>query len=338
METIFLITLAVVFFALAFDFINGFHDTANAIATSVSTRALPPRVAVLMAACMNFLGALTFVGVAKAIAKDIVDPFALNAFEGDVTGSIVILAALLSAITWNLVTWYYGIPSSSSHTLIGSIAGAAIAAAGFAILNYDGFTNILIALLASPFIALTVGFIVMSIFKVLFSNMPLYKTNKGFRTLQIFTAAIQSFTHGTNDAQKAMGIITMALIASGLQTSDDVQGWVRIACAVAMGLGTSIGGYKIIKTVGGKIMKIRPINGAAADLSSAAVIFGATLIHLPVSTTHVISSAIMGVGSAQRVKGVRWGTARKMVLTWIITIPISAVMAAIFYTILNLFF
>lgn len=337
METIFLITLAVVFFALAFDFINGFHDTANAIATSVSTRALPPRVAVLMAACMNFLGALTFVGVAKAIAKDIVDPFALNAFEGDVTGSIVILAALLSAITWNLVTWYYGIPSSSSHTLIGSIAGAAIAAAGFAILNYDGFTNILIALLASPFIALTVGFIVMSIFKVLFSNMPLYKTNKGFRTLQIFTAAIQSFTHGTNDAQKAMGIITMALIASGLQTSDDVQGWVRIACAVAMGLGTSIGGYKIIKTVGGKIMKIRPINGAAADLSSAAVIFGATLIHLPVSTTHVISSAIMGVGSAQRVKGVRWGTARKMVLTWIITIPISAVMAAIFYTILNLF-
>ncbi len=338
METILLITIAVVIFALAFDFINGFHDTANAIATSVSTRALPPRVAVLMAAIMNFIGALTFVGVAKAIAQDIVDPFSLNAFDGDVTGSIVILAALLSAITWNLVTWYYGIPSSSSHTLIGSIAGAAIAAGGFAILNYEGFSAILIALLASPFIALAIGFMVMSLFKVLFRNMPLYKTNKGFRTLQIFTAAVQSFTHGTNDAQKAMGIITMALIAAGLQTSDDVQGWVRFACALAMGLGTSIGGYKIIKTVGGKIMKIRPISGAAADLSSATVIFGATLIHLPVSTTHVISSAIMGVGSAQRVKGVRWGTARKMVLTWIITIPISAVMAAIFYTILSLFF
>ena len=168
--------------------------------------------------------------------------------------------------------------------------------------------------------------------------MNLYKTNKGFRTLQIFTAAIQAFTHGTNDAQKAMGIITMALIAADYKQTDDVQGWVRIACALAMGLGTSIGGYKIIKTVGGKIMKIRPVNGAAADLASASIIFGATLIHLPVSTTHVISSAIMGVGSAQRVKGVKWGMARKIVITWVITMPISAVMAAIIYSILNLFF
>ena len=338
MDTIFLITVLVVIFALAFDFINGFHDTANAIATSVSTRALKPRVAVLMAAVMNFIGALTFVGVAKAIASDIVDPMSLNAFEGDVTGSVVILAALSSAITWNLLTWYYGIPSSSSHTLIGSIAGAAIGAAGFGILNYEGFLKILQALLISPFLALAVGFCMMTLFKVFFKKMPLYKTNKGFRTLQIGTAALQSFTHGTNDAQKAMGIITMALIAGGLQSGDEVQEWVRIACALAMGLGTSVGGYKIIKTVGGKIMKIRPVNGVAADLSSASIIFGATLIHLPVSTTHVISSAIMGVGAAQRVKGVRWGTARKMVLTWIITIPISAVMAAIFYTIFNLFF
>jgi len=338
MDTILLITILVVIFALAFDFINGFHDTANAIATSVSTRALKPRVAVLMAAVMNFIGALTFVGVAKAIASDIVDPFSLNAFEGDVTGSVVILAALCSAITWNLLTWYYGIPSSSSHTLIGSIAGAAIGAAGFAILNYEGFLKILQALLLSPFIALAVGFCMMTLFKVLFKNMPLYKTNKGFRTLQIGTAALQAFTHGTNDAQKAMGIITMALIAANMQSGDDVQDWVRFACALAMGVGTSVGGYKIIKTVGGKIMKIRPINGAAADLSSASVIFGATLISLPVSTTHVISSAIMGVGAAQRVKGVRWGVARKMVFTWIITIPISAVMAAVFYAILNLIF
>lgn len=338
MDTILIITIAVVIFALAFDFINGFHDTANAIATSVSTRALKPRVAVLMAAIMNFVGALTFVGVAKAIANDIVDPMSLNAFEDDITGSIVILAALLSAITWNLLTWYYGIPSSSSHTLIGSIAGAAIGAAGFAILNYEGFGKILIALIISPILALTVGFIVMSLFKVLFKNLSLYKTNSRFRILQIGTAALQAFTHGTNDAQKAMGIITMALIAGGLQQTDEVQGWVRFACAVAMGLGTSIGGYKIIKTVGGKIMKIRPVNGVAADVTSASIIFGATLIHLPVSTTHVISSAIMGVGAAQRVKGVNWGTARKMVLTWFITIPISAVMAACYFFVLSLFF
>ncbi|MGM9943567.1 MAG: anion permease [Lysinibacillus sp.] len=338
MDTIFLITILVVIFALAFDFINGFHDTANAIATSVSTRALKPRVAVLMAACMNFIGALTFVGVAKAIASNIVDPMSLNAFEGDVTGSLVILAALCSAITWNLLTWYYGIPSSSSHTLIGSLAGAAIGAAGFDILNYSGFLNIIAALIISPILALTVGFIVMSLFKVLFKNFSLYKTNSRFRLVQIITAAIQSFTHGTNDAQKAMGIITMALIASGLQTGDEVQGWVRIACATAMGLGTSVGGYKIIKTVGGKIMKIRPVNGVAADLSSASIIFSATLIHLPVSTTHVISSAIMGVGAAQRVKGVRWGTARKMVITWFITIPISALMGVLFFTIINFIF
>lgn len=338
MDTIFLITILVVIFALAFDFINGFHDTANAIATSVSTRALKPRVAVLMAALMNFIGALTFVGVAKAIASNIVDPMSLNAFEGDVTGSIVILGALCSAITWNLLTWYFGIPSSSSHTLIGSLAGSAIGAAGFGILNYSGFTSILIALVVSPILALTVGFIVMSAFKLLFKNLGLYRTNKRFRLVQIATAAIQSFTHGTNDAQKAMGIITMALIAAGLQTGDEVQGWVRVACATAMGLGTSIGGYKIIKTVGGKIMKIRPVNGVAADLSSASIIFGATLIHLPVSTTHVISSAIMGVGAAQRVKGVRWSTARKMVVTWVITIPISAVMGAFFYTIIHAIF
>ncbi|KGR91785.1 inorganic phosphate transporter [Ureibacillus massiliensis 4400831 = CIP 108448 = CCUG 49529] len=338
MDTILIITILVVIFALAFDFINGFHDTANAIATSVSTRALPPRVAVLLAAVMNFLGAITFVGVAKAIAKDIVDPFSLNNAADDTTGTIVILAALLSAITWNLLTWYFGIPSSSSHTLIGSIAGAAVAAAGFDKLNYEGFTSIIIGLVASPFLALAVGFIFMSIFKLLFKNLNLYRTNKGFRTLQIFTAALQSFTHGTNDAQKAMGIITMALIAAGIQTDDSVQDWVRISCAIAMGLGTSIGGYKIIKTVGTKIMKIRPVNGAAADLASASIIFSATLIHLPVSTTHVISSAIMGVGSAQRVKGVKWGVARKIVLTWIITMPISAVMAAIIYEILSIFF
>ena len=331
MDNILLLTILVVIFALAFDFINGFHDTANAIATSVSTRALKPRVAVLMAAVMNFVGALTFTGVAKTISKDIVDPFVLE------NGSLVILAALISAIAWNLITWYFGIPSSSSHALIGSIAGAAISAAGFGILNYSGFIKILQALLISPFIALFVGFLMMSLFKVLLKNRNLFKANKRLRYLQIGTAALQSFTHGTNDAQKAMGIITMALIAGNLQTGDDIQLWVRIAAATAMGLGTSIGGYKIIKTVGTKIMKIRPVNGAAADLSSAGIIFSATLLHLPVSTTHVISSAIMGVGTAQRVKGVNWGVAKTIVLTWIITLPISAIIAAIVYRLLVLF-
>ncbi|MBD7907451.1 inorganic phosphate transporter [Sporosarcina gallistercoris] len=332
MDTVLLLTIMIVVFALAFDFINGFHDTANAIATSVSTRALKPRAAILLAATMNFAGALTFTGVAKTISKDIVDPFTLE------NGSLVILAALLSAIIWNLLTWYFGIPSSSSHALIGSIAGAAISAAGVGILNYSGFLKIMQALLISPVIAIVGGFVVMTILRAVLKNRNLFKANRRIRYLQILTAAIQSFTHGTNDAQKAMGIITMALIAANLQTGDDIQLWVRIAAATAMGIGTSIGGYKIIKTVGGKIMKIRPIHGAAADLNSAAIIFGATLLHLPVSTTHVISSSIMGVGSAQRVKGVKWGTAKKIVITWVITMPISALVAAILYQLLNLLF
>jgi inorganic phosphate transporter, PiT family len=328
--TIGLIILIIVL-AFAFDFINGFHDTANAIATSVSTRALSPRVAIVMAACMNFVGALTFTGVAQTVTKGIVDPFKLQ------NGMTVVLAALLSAIIWNLVTWYYGIPSSSSHAIIGSIAGAAIASAGFGIINYNGFIKIIEALVTSPFIALIAGFIMMKLFHALFKNFSLGRTNRNFRFFQIFTAALQSFSHGTNDAQKAMGIITMALIAGHWQTTSDIPMWVRIGAAISMGLGTSIGGWKIIKTVGGKIMKLRPVNGAAADLSSALIIFGFTNWHLPVSSTHVISSAIMGVGSAERVKGVKWGVARRIVITWIITLPVSALMAAIIYKIISLF-
>ena len=332
MDGFLIITILIVICAISFDFINGFHDTANSIATSVSTKALKPRHAIALAAVMNFVGAMTFTGVAKTITKDIVDPFTLE------NGSIVILAALLSAIFWNLLTWYFGIPSSSSHALIGSIAGAAIAAAGFASLNYSGFIKIIQALLLSPVIAFVAGFIIYSIFKVVFRNFNLAKTNRNFRIFQIFTAALQSYTHGTNDAQKAMGIITMALIANGYQDSTDIALWVQVSCALAMGLGTSIGGWKIIKTVGGKIMKIRPINGVAADLTGAMIIFGSTLIHLPVSTTHVISSSILGVGSAHRIKGVKWGTAQRMLITWVITLPISATLAGLVYLILNLFF
>lgn len=334
MEHLYLLTVLVVIFALAFDFINGFHDTANAIATSVSTKALKPRTAILLAAGMNFVGAITFTGVAKTITNGIVDPITI---EGT-NGLVVVIAALLGGIFWNLLTWYYGIPSSSSHAIIGAVAGAAISAKGFGALEADGFIKIIQALLISPVIAITVGFIVMTILATVFKRSNLTKTNKGFRIVQIFTAALQSFTHGTNDAQKAMGIIMIALIASNeVAPSSDVPLWVRVACALAMALGTSVGGWKIIKTVGGKIMKIRPINGAAADLSSAAIIFTFTALHLPVSTTHVISSSIMGVGSAQRVKDVNWGTAKRMVITWVITIPISATVAAIFYQILNLF-
>ncbi|WP_047154232.1 inorganic phosphate transporter [Aneurinibacillus tyrosinisolvens] len=331
MDTTLLLIICIVILALAFDFINGFHDTANAIATSVSTRALSPRAAILLAASMNFIGALTFTGVAKTVSKDIVDPFTLQ------NGSIVVLAALLSAIAWNLITWYYGIPSSSSHALIGSIAGAAIASAGTGAINYTGFIKILEALVISPFIALAVGFLMMSLFHAIFKNFSLGKTNRGFRLFQIFTAALQSYTHGTNDAQKAMGIITLALIAGHYQTSTDIPMWVRAGAAVSMGIGTSIGGWKIIKTVGGKIMKLQPVNGAAADLSSALIIFSFTALRLPVSTTHVISSAIMGVGAAKRVKGVKWGVARRIVITWIITLPISALLAGLIYKLIALF-
>lgn len=332
MDMILVLTIFIVVFALAFDFINGFHDTANAIATSVSTRAFTPRQAIILAATMNFIGALTFTGVAKTITKDIVDPFTLE------NGSLVILAALVAAIAWNLITWYYGIPSSSSHALIGSVAGAAISAAGWDVIHYQGFLKILESLIISPFLAMGVGFVIMSLFRFLFKDANLTRTTKGFRLFQVVTAALQAYTHGTNDAQKTMGIITMALIAAEMHHSDVVPEWVRISAALAMGLGTAVGGWKIIKTVGGKIMKIRPVNGAAADLSSALVIFSATLLHLPVSTTHVISSAIMGVGAAQRVKGVKWGVARRIVLTWIITLPVSALIAGFVYQILRLFF
>lgn len=333
MDTVLILTILIVIFAVVFDFINGFHDTANAIATSVSTKAMSPRVAIALAAIMNFVGAMTFTGVAKTISKDIVDPFTLE------NGSVIILSALIAGIAWNLITWYYGIPSSSSHALIGSIAGAAIAAAGFNIINYKGFLNILQALILSPILSFAVGFTVYSIFRMVFKyNDNLAKTNRRFRRIQIVTAALQAYSHGTNDAQKAMGIITMALIVNNYQSDNEVQFWVQFVCALAMGLGTAMGGWRIIKTVSGKIMKIRPVNGVAADLTGAFVIFGATFLHLPVSTTHVISSAILGVGSAHRIRGVKWRTAQRMIATWFITLPASALLAGISYWILHHFF
>ena len=327
-----LIILAItVALALAFDFINGFHDTANAIATAVSTRALRLRVAILLAAVMNFVGAITFTGVAKTIAKDIVDPFHIT------NGAIVIMAALISAIIWNLLTWYYGIPSSSSHTLIGSIAGAAIAANGFAVLNYHGFLKIIQALIASPLLAFALGYLMLQLLKKLFKKAKLHETNRNLRKFQIITVALQAFTHGTNDAQKSMGIITMALMTAGFHTGNAIPIWVQISCALAMALGTSVGGWRIIKTVGTQIVKIRPLSGVAADLTSAFIIFGATHFGLPVSTTHVIASGIMGVGTAYRPRAVKWNTGKKMLVAWVITLPISAAIAAVICKIMILF-
>ncbi|WP_337101980.1 inorganic phosphate transporter [Paenibacillus sp. YIM B09110] len=322
----------VVFLALSFDFINGFHDTANAIATSVSTRALKPRVAIVLAAVMNFVGALTFTGVAATIGKGVADPAKLE------HGVEIVIAALLSAIVWNLITWWFGIPSSSSHALIGSLMGAVIAGAGVANINASGLTDIVTALIASPLIAFTAGFLIMWILKMIFAKSSPHQVNKGFRFGQILTAAFQSFSHGTNDAQKAMGIIVFALVAAGVQDDMSVPLWVKLSAATAMALGTSIGGWKIIKTMGTKIFKIEPINGFAADIGSAIVILTATMIHLPVSTTHVITSSILGVGSAKRFSAVKWGVAGKIVVSWIITIPITVLMAMFFYWLIHFFF
>lgn len=327
MDTTMLVLVIVVFLALAFDFINGFHDTANAIATSVSTRALKPRVAILLAASMNFIGAMLFTGVAKTIGGSVADPTKLD------NGIEIVIATLLAAIIWNLVTWWFGLPSSSSHALIGALAGAVFVGAGSDKLNYAGFTDIVLALVLSPIIAFVVGYLVMQLLKVIFAKRSPHTVNKGFRTMQIFTAALQSFTHGTNDAQKAMGIITFALVTSGQLTEMEVPLWVKISAATAMALGTSVGGWKIIKTMGTKIFKIEPINGFAADFSAASVIFSATLLHLPISTTHAITSAILGVGSAKRFSAVKWSLAGRIVVTWFITIPITAVLSGVIFKI-----
>lgn len=328
MDTSLLIIFVVIILALGFDFINGFHDTANAIATSVSTRALKPRTAIMMAAGMNFLGALLFTGVAETIGGSVANPAELD------NGLEILIATLLAAIIWNLITWWFGIPSSSSHALIGALAGAVFVGAGSDKLNWGGFTKIVEALVISPFLAFGIGYIVMTVLKWIFAKKSPHTVNKGFRSVQVLTAAIQSFSHGTNDAQKAMGIITFALVTAKFQDHMEVPLWVKIAAASAMALGTSLGGWKIIKTMGTKIFKIEPINGFAADISAASVIFGATLIHLPVSTTHAITSSILGVGAAKRFSAVSWGLAGRIVIAWVITIPIVAVLSGLIYVVL----
>lgn len=324
----------IVILALLFDFINGFHDTANAIATSVSTKAMNPRFAVFYAAVLNFVGAVTFEGVAKNIGGSIADPFKID------HGLEIIVATLISAILWNLLTWYFGIPSSSSHTLIGSLAGAVIAGAGFNGLNWAGFNKIIIILILSPLIAFVVGFIFMNLVKwivKLLGNGSPSKFNRTFRTMQIVSAGLQAFSHGTNDAQKAMGIIVFALVAQGQLTEMHVPLWVKLSAATAMGLGTSVGGWKIIKTVGRKIFKIEPMNGFTSDITAFSVLQTATAFGMPLSTTHVITSSIIGTGTALRPKSVNWSVVGRMVMTWAITIPISMLLAFLIFKVLIVF-
>lgn len=324
--------VVVVFLALAFDYINGFHDTANAIATSVSTRALSPKRAVILASTFNLIGALYSTGVAQTIAKDIISP--------KIVTQEVVIAALLSAIAWNLITWSAGIPSSSSHAIVGGISGAAVAKVGFSVLQWEGLGKILAALVFSPIVGMILGYIIMKCLAFVFAHATPSRVNHGFKKMQILSAGLLAFNHGSNDAQKSMGIITMALIAAGLQSQSVLAPplWVKCACALAMSLGTAAGGWKIIHTMGGKIFKLEPINGFAADLSSSIVIWSATVfpgLHLPVSTTHVVSGSIMGVGSAKRVSAVRWGVAQQMLMAWLVTIPSTSLIAALFYMLLS---
>lgn len=323
--------ILVVVLALTFDFINGFHDTANAIATCVSTRAIRPGVAIVGTAILNFLGAMISTGVAKTIGGDIVT-------SASMINEVIIVAGLIGAIIWNLVTWWFGMPSSSSHALIGGIIGAVIISVGVSALNGWGILKIVLSLIISPVAAMAIGYVLMKIvFAICHSYKPA-RVNLTANRLQIISAALMAFSHGSNDAQKSMGIITLALLSGGFIGSLEVPDIVKLLCAAAMACGTSVGGWKIIRTVGGKIFKMHPIHGFAADLNSSLVIFSATMLHLPVSTTHVVSGSIMGVGSAERIKAVHWDVARQMVTAWVMTIPCTALMGAISYLIVHNFF
>jgi len=323
------LVIIVTVLAVSFDFVNGFHDTANAVATSVTTRALSPKQAVLMAGVLNFVGAVSGTAVAKTIGKGIVDANAINQY--------VIIAALVGAIIWNLITWYFGLPSSSSHALIGGLIGATIAGSGVKALLVKGILEkVLLPLVLSPIIGFSIGFIIMTSFFWIFDKSAPFPLNMKFRKLQVLSAAMASFSHGSNDAQKSMGIITLALFSAGYLQSFEIPLWVKIACALAMGLGTYTGGWRIIKTMGSKIFRIEPVNGFAADLASSITIYGSSLLGMPVSTTHVVASSILGVGSAKRFSGVNWEVGKTIVTAWFLTIPAAGIMAALFYQVILL--
>jgi len=325
--------LAVFGLAVIFDYINGFHDTANAIATSVSTRALRPEHAILMSAAANFVGALTGTAVAKTISSG------LAVTPGGPTGQTIVAAALIGASAWNLITWRLGIPSSSSHALIGGLLGAVIVSVGSSAIIADGvITKVLLPLIGSPIAGVVGGFLLMVVLLNLFRRANPRRINERFRRLQVLSAAFMAFSHGSNDAQKTMGIMTLALIAAGILPADaKIPLWVIVLAATAIAFGTAAGGWRIIRTMGQRVVKLDPVHGFAAETTAATIILTASQFGMPVSTTHVISSAIIGVGSSDRLSAVRWGVAGNIVIAWILTIPASAVVAGFAYVVISPF-
>jgi inorganic phosphate transporter, PiT family len=314
--------VAVVAVALFFDFTNGFHDAANAIATSVSTRALPPRIAVAFAAVLNFAGAFISLKVATTIGKGIVDP--------DAVTTKVVLAGVVGAITWNLITWLLGLPSSSSHALIGGVMGSAVAASGWSVVNGHGiYEKVLIPSLASPFLGIVIAATIVVLIMWIFRNRGYSRTTRLFRRLQVVSAGFVALTHGTNDAQKTMGIIGLALVAAHPTEEFHVPFWVIFTCAVAMALGTYAGGWRIIRTLGQRVAHLDPHQGFAAETATAGILWTTAHFGFPVSTTHTISGSVLGAGAARHFSAVRWGLAGNILLAWLLTIPAAACVGAL---------
>lgn len=312
--------IVIVVCALIFDYINGFHDSANAIATVVSTRVLSPRVAIIMAAVLNFAGAFISTRVAQTVAKGLVHQHAAT--------QEVILAAVLGAIAWNLITWRYGIPSSSSHALIGGLCGAALVRAGVGAVIWKGLLGkVVLPLLISPVIGFVLGFVIMASIYRLFAHTSSGRVSALFRHLQVFSAAAMALNHGLNDAQKSMGVITLALVTFHVIAKPDVPVWVIVLCAGAMGLGTAAGGWRIIRTMGQRIIRLVPVQGFSAEAAASITIYLASHFGMPVSTTHVISGSIFGVGASKRLSAVRWGVAQTMVIAWVLTLPAAGLVA-----------
>jgi PiT family inorganic phosphate transporter len=307
------IIIFVVLLAILFEISNGWNDSANAIATVVSTRVLTPVAAVILAASMNMFGALFSTAVAKTIGRGIVDPLAVT--------EIVVASALIAGFLWNGAMTLFGLPVSASHALIGSLMGAAVAFGGVGILNVAGLKKIFIALLTSPVFGILIGFLFMKLILKIFGNFSPGTVNRSFGKLQILSSSFMAFSHGSNDAQKVMGIITLSLVSGGWLNSMEVPFWVIILCAFAMGLGTAMGGWRVIKTLGVQMLKLEPVHGFAAETAATAIILGASSMGMPVSTTHVISTSIMGVGATKRLSAVRWGIAGKIILAWVLTLP-----------------
>ena len=326
-----LLLVVIIVVALIFDFTNGAHDCANAIATVVSTKVVTPRFAVGMAALLNLGGALLGTEVAKTLGSGIV---MTEVVEGS---HVLVLAALVGAIAWNCITWYYGIPSSSSHALIGGLIGAALGHAGLSALNFEGILHkVLLPLVGSPLAGFAAGFLLMWLIYWLFHKVHRHKVNKAFRQLQLVSAGFMATSHGLNDAQKTMGIITLALLIFGEIDTVEVPLWVKLVCAGAMALGTAVGGWKIVKTMGHRIFKLEPVHGFAAETSASLVITGASMLGAPISTTHTISACIFGVGSSKRLSAVRWGVAGNLVIAWVLTLPAAGSIGFIAYEILHL--